>query len=166
MLSDLLTAVQAKLAPIAKSVNGEQALAQHHAPPRYAFLRKRFAGRGPTSIGNNPRSLRDRVYTLEVHCWGKSYDEADRLTLALETALRIVCQGRNYSLDAGEFLELEDVRQGVVCVCTVEIAVTTPVVKLEAGAPDGARPAVTIESVEVEKPAGTPGDGEIEPGDD
>lgn len=165
MLSSLLSDVQQLLAPVAKSVVGEHELNRNHAPPRYVFIRRSFKGAGVSSIGGNPRSLRDREYELEVHCWGRDDDEADRLTLALETACRTVFDGRNYSLDEGTCVGSEDGMKGVVWICTLTVLVTTPVVRLEAAAPDDEHPTTTAESAEVETPPGTPDDDEIEPGD-
>lgn len=165
MLSDILAEVQLKLALVAKSANGEQELAQHHAPPRYCFIPRSLTVRGPSSIGNNPRSYGDIAYAIDVHCWGKDADQANRLFLALNTALRIVCKGRNYAVKQGRFSELGDTRQGIVLTCSIELWTTLTEVRLEAGAPDNERPTVTATSVEVEAPPGVPGDGEIEPGD-
>lgn len=165
MLSTLLSEVQQLLEPVAKSVVGEHELSRNHAPPRYVFIRRSFKGTGVSSIGGNPRSLRDRAYELEVHCWGRNDDEADRLTLALETACRTVFGGRNYSLDEATAVGSEDGAKGVVWICTLVVLVTTPVVRLEAAAPDDERETTTATSVEVESPAGTPDDDEIEIGD-
>lgn len=165
MLRDLLDELQAALEPVAKSVTGERELARNHALPRFVFIRRKFKGSGATSIGGNPRSLRDRTYQVDVVCWGSDENEADRLTLALETASRTVFLGRNYSLDDGEFVADKDTDRGVVCVCELLIRVDTPLVRLEVGAPDDERPTTTATDAEVEKPAGTPDDDELEPGD-
>lgn len=160
MLSDKLEQLSTLLSPVAPTGIGEE-----DEPPRFAFVRKGFTSAGPTSLGGASRTLGDRLYRVEARCWGTDADEADRLSLALETALRQVAGGRNYALVSAEYPAPEPEAVGVSCLVTFTLRLTTPVVKLEAGAPDDIKPTTTLDDVDVAKPAGTPGDLELEPGD-
>lgn len=165
MLSTILAAIQEWLEPVAKSVTGDNEVARHLAPPRYVFVRKGFSVENPSSLGGNPRSLHDTLYTLEVRCWGRTEDEADRLWLALPTAVRTVMLGHNYAFGGGRFAAVQDSHRGYLWMVDLTLRLTTPLVRRETGAPDAEREAVVIDANELEAPPGTPGDAQIEPGD-
>lgn len=171
MLSTVLARIQTLLDPVAKSLNGEPQAARNDSPPRYLWIRRGFTVVSPTSLGRSPHLHGDLLYELEVRCWGSDDDETDRLQLALVEAIRRDVLGRNYQIGRATWAGQHELTRGSQWVVPITLRLGMPSVRLEAGAPDDERTTTTLDQsgadggVSINKPPGTPGDGELTPGD-
>lgn len=96
---------------------GADKLRQNDAPPRYVWIpvRERFVG--ASRVGGNPRSLRDRLCTIECHVWGGSQDEAEAMLEALVVAVVLEAEGAVETGD-GDWTRAATLHRGSLVVVT------------------------------------------------
>lgn len=166
-ISEFIEAIGTRLEFVGKSFFGRVHLARQDAPPRYVWclddeggdLFEKLQAQG----GANPRPLASLLWGLEVHCWGKTFNETKLMRQALVTAIRAELGGENYSLGRGTWREPMDSRLGFVCVQRIGIRflMIEAEIPTSAGEPvaDNVIESVTIRRVgfdaDVPPPAGT-----------
>ena len=161
--------VSTALAVVAPTFLGRRHLPQQDAPRRYVWVFASEESAGAARIGGNARSLHNDAWSVEVHCWGASFEEAYRLRQALVTVLRRHVQGANYRLGRTAILSGE---QYTACgdVMVVGLTLMTPLAaaRIEELV-DDVRPTVVAKKVAIdtihafENPSPARGDGLLEP---
>lgn len=123
-ITEIFNDVGAALVSYGSSSLGPQNLTNNDAPPRwvweptshsYAAPQTKGKVRGaattvapvppavyPTFI-DFPRSLRDRVISCPIYCWGTSYDQCEVMEEMLATQLAISLCGHNYNINSGQY---------------------------------------------------------------
>lgn len=93
-ISAILAALKTRVgATDAQWFVGADKLQQHDAPPRYVWIPRKGKYAGASRVGGNPRTLVDRLITLECHVWGASLDATEALLEALVAAVVLEAQG-------------------------------------------------------------------------
>lgn len=154
----ILEEAQALLAGVAPSYTGEKDLLRHDAPRRYVWVLAGASTSGTRAPGGNPRSLHDDAWSVAVHCWGETLDEAVRLRQCLVTAVRRAVRGANYRMGQTTALSDGELSQHGH-VLTVQLDIVTPLP--EAALPqlaDMVRPTVRPTTVDIDP--GTPAAGD------
>lgn len=87
-------AVAAALAPTTVPMRvGAKHLSANERSPRYVWVWSSIDPEPASGAGGNPRREFTDAWNAEVHCWGRTLEEAARLRQALVTALRTTLGG-------------------------------------------------------------------------
>lgn len=129
--------VEAALVNVAPSYLGRRYIAEHATPPRYVWVPAARRYIPPRRTQGVTRASTEALQLIQVHIWGKDHDQAELLESALITALRLpeVCNGANYELQAGDWVDPSLVTAGEVLVVPLVLPVKVPRVHLPTVAP-------------------------------
>jgi hypothetical protein len=94
--------------------------------PRIVFERLSIESGDSALRGSNPPALQTDSHKFNVHLWGETEEECERLRQLLLTAVRFICLGRNYRAPTATWTENTFETGGVVLVQELEIDVTLP----------------------------------------
>lgn len=171
-LKDTLDELAAKLSGVAPSVFGKAAIAQAGKPPRIAWVRLGGAPSGRKAFGG---SIVEYGFEVEVHLWGKTDEDLERMHQALIQALRIVLLGRNFKEGRASYKEDQPSTNGQVLVVPVTIYLQVSRAELPdegsaVGDPsttvsDDVPGEVLLEDIELDPDGAVAGDGELQGGE-
>ena len=166
MIGDTITTVAAALVGIAQLKEGRSHLSDLDDTPRYVWCRTMIT---PSNRKADAGSLQEDRYDNEVHCWGASYDDVDRMRQALVQAVRSAVGGRNYVEVRSTFSDDATSERGFLLVVQLAIfkqmkratiATTVPqVLAPSTTVTDTTATEVTIETVEFDTAGAASGDG-------
>lgn len=126
MIADVFNDVATQLQYVGDSYLGGERVRESEAPNRYVWVPVHERLDGPQAHGGNPRSLADRIVTIEVHMWGPDLAGTERLLQAFITALRKTVNGRNFTTGQLRWISGEFTHDGMVLVLPVDLRLPLP----------------------------------------
>lgn len=90
---EYVNAIAGLLAPVARTLVGDDKPSQHTERRIYAWFLGEDAFEAPSGHGRDAEQIKNRVATFVVRCSGRTNDEAEMLRAALITAAGKVCGG-------------------------------------------------------------------------
>ena len=164
LLADIGQRVSHALRFVAPTRFGDVFLADNTlAPPRYVWVRT-----GDTVVKaqylDYPKSVIGQVdAAVEVHCWGKSEEQAETLRIMLINALTNHVSRDSWDFGAANWVEPEHMQGGFVCTQSVTFRLPIPAVTLPTSPNEAVRDVdaeVLITAIDHEA-SEVSGDGEI-----
>lgn len=113
-LADILTPIQAILAPVAEWADGAPEVFAESAPPRYVVVRTGIRIRTSTKEAKAVNALGTLLHTVKVHCWGRDETDCERLFQAFDTACHRTVTPGNYEIASCDWLDRRTTNDGVV----------------------------------------------------
>jgi hypothetical protein len=168
-LEDLYTEVATLLAGAAPSQIQEKELARNEVCPLYVWVPRTATLEDVVQTTESGFSLGNLVREVDIHCWGETMTQAERLWQALVTAIDQALCRKNFLVRDAEYVPPGDTTNGFKIISTIafESPMLRAVLPALLGDPivDATPARVTITSTDLRQQAGTAGDGHIDYGE-